>query len=433
MSYDASPTLGSVAAEGSASRSSGPRTGLLVGATLANFLGVTSMVVIPLGVMLVPIAEDTGWSRTAVAGAFTAVSLSQAIAYPLAGRIADRFGTRPTILAGFLGIVATLLLLSVVPASLPAFYGLFVLIRAAGVLASTMVVAKLLAQWFEHRLGFWLGLVGGVGNGAGGIIMPGLAAAMALSLGWRNTFAAIAGAILVIGLPIFWATLRAPVGTHSVDDVRQSAGHTFAQAMRSPLYWVIFVAVPLGGGALTGVFASTVTILETQGLGTATATLAVAAFALVCVINEPLVGHLLDEAKRPRRVAGFYAIAVIGIILLAHAHSPVMAIAGGVLTGMGLGAEFSVLPYILARYFGLREMGAIAGVAYAGALVGNGLSPLLLNASYDVLGSYAPGLYLVAALIGLAFLVFVLLPPFDRAASHDSLHSDASANSGTSA
>nr|WP_043605165.1 MFS transporter [Novosphingobium sp. Rr 2-17] len=372
------------------------------------------MVAIPLGVMLVPIAEDLGWSRTTVAGAFTALSLSQAVAYPVAGRIADRFGTRRTLLTGFLTLSLALLLVSVSPASPIAFYALFAFTGFAGVLASTMVLAKLLAQWFDQRLGFWLGLVGGVGNGLGGMVMPGLAALMAATLGWRYSFAAIGLTILVVGLPLFYATLRAPEQEAAADDPASAriAGRSFAEVMRSPLYWVIFIAVALGGGALTGVFANTVTILETQGIATGAATLAVSLFAMVCVINEPLVGHLLDRASRPRRVAAFYIAAIAGLLLLAHAHTPAMAIAGAMLTGMGLGAEFSVLPYLLTRYFGLREMGAISGVAYAGALIGNGLSPLLLNGLFEYTGSYALGLYLVAALVAFAFAVFLVLPAF---------------------
>jgi predicted MFS family arabinose efflux permease len=249
------------------------------------------------------------------------------------------------------------------------------------------------------------------------MVMPGLAGLMAADLGWRQAFAAIGLFVLVVGLPILFITLREPRERLAQEDGAQDqapGGATFAQAMRSPLFWAIFAAVPVGGGALTGVFANTVTVLTSQGIAVGSATLAVTVFALVCVVIEPLAGHMLDDAARPRRTAAFFALAAAGLILLAHAHGPGMAMLGCVLTGMGLGVEFSVLPYLLARYFGLREMGAISGIAYAGALVSNGLSPLVLNAAYDRLGSYAPGLYLVSLFMVLALAVFLVLPPFDR-------------------
>jgi len=391
------------------------RKGVVFGATLGNFLGVTGSVSIPLGVMLVSIANDQGWSRTEVAGAFTALSLAQALAYPIAGRIADRFGTRITLLSGFAALSVTLLLVGLVPPSFLAFYALFFLAGFVGVLASTMVLAKLLSQWFIARRGFWLGLVGGVGNGLAGMVMPGIAGVLATSLGWRQAFATIGLVLLLVGLPIFFATLREPGNVAEGEGAGPKQGATFAQAMRSPLFWAIFAAVPVGGGALTGVFASTVTVLTSQGVTTGSATLAVTIFALVCVVIEPLAGHMLDDATRPRRTAAFFALAAAGLVLLAHAHGPQMAVLGCVLTGMGLGVEFSVLPYLLARYFGIRAMGAISGVAYAGALVSNGLSPLLLNAAYDRIGSYAPGLYAVSACMALALVVFLMLPRFDDA------------------
>ncbi|WP_260929625.1 MFS transporter [Novosphingobium sp. 9] len=392
------------------------RTGLLFGATLGNFLGVTSQVAIPLGVLLVPIAQDLHWSRTSVAVAFTTLSLAQAAMCPIAGWIADRFGTRRTLLTGFAALGLTLLAVSAAPAWAPMFYALFALAGIVGTLASTMVLAKLVSEWFRERRGFWLGLVGGIGNGLGGMIMPGLTGLMAVELGWRLSFAAIGGAMLLVGLPILATTLRSPPVAQSGGEKPEAlAGARFAEAMRSPLFWAIFAAVPIGGGALTGVFANTVTVLTTQGIPVAAATGIVTVFALVCVGLEPLAGHMLDGAGRPRRVALFYAGAICGLLLLAHAHTVIPALVGAALTGIGLGTEFSVLPYLLARYFGLREMGAIAGIAYAGAMVSNAISPLLLNGAYDRFGFYAPGLYAVAGLMALALVIVLLLPAFPRA------------------
>ncbi|MBT0670284.1 MFS transporter [Novosphingobium profundi] len=395
------------------------RMALLAGGTLGTFAGSTSTVTIPLGVMLVPIATSFGWSRTTVATAFLAQTLSQALCFPLAGWLADRFGTRACLLFGFAALGVTLFAIAASPASPWAFYGLFALSGVGGVLASTMVIAKLVAEWFTERRGFWLGLVGGVGNGLGGMVMPAVSGLLVVALGWRHSFALIGLFVLVCALPVAWASLRSPPGMEAGTRARWSevplAGHSFAEAMRSPLFWAIFSAVPLGGGALTGVFANTVTILGTQGLSAAGATLVVTLFALTCVIVEPLVGHILDLAARPRRAAFFYVLAIVGLLILAHAHTLPVAIAGGVLTGMGLGVEFSVLPYLLSRYFGLRDLGAICGVAYTGALIANGVSPVALNAAYDHFGSYVLGIYAIAVMMVYALVVFVLLPRFDRA------------------
>jgi MFS family permease len=388
------------------------RYALVGGATLGTMLGATAVVAIPLGVMLVPIAESFGWSRTAIAGAFTALSLSQALAYPVGGLVADKFGARRTFLLGFVALAVSVILIAAAPATPLAFYGIFAVSGVAGVFCSAMVISKLLSEWFEERRGFWLGLVGGVGNGSAGMLMPAIVGLMVVSLGWRGSFASIGVAMLIAALPILFLTLKnPPVITAAAADPVMS-GLTFRQAMRRPLFWVIFAAVPVGGGALTGVFANTVTVLNSQGVSTSMATFAVAIFALVTIVIEPLVGHILDLVDRPRRAAAFYVVAVIGLIVLAQANTPTTALLGCALTGFGLGAEFTVLPYLLSRYFGLREMGAISGVAYAGALVANGISPVILNASFDRLGYYAPGMYFVAGLIVFAFVVFILLPPF---------------------
>ncbi|WP_174274617.1 MFS transporter [Sphingomonas bacterium] len=390
---------------------------LLAGAVAGTLLGTTPTLGAVFGIFLVPIATEFGWSRTQVAGAFSAMAVAAMIFYPVAGRLADRFGTRAVLLAGFaLQGVFTLALSRLIP-NAALYYPAFALAGAAGALSSNMVIAKLLSQRFDRGRGFWMGLVGGIGNGVGSILLPILAASLLVGHGWRGTFVIIGCIVLLVGLPIIWLTMkepasRPPAAGEPVAAILSPPEIGLGEALRRPLFWVIFSAVPIGGGFLTGVFMNVAPMLQQRGVSLEQATSVIALFAAVTVLWEPLVGYMLDRTSRPRCVAPFYFLAVAGLLILANAtHFGVLLLGGG-LAGIGLGAEFSVLPYVLSRYFGLGAMGAISGVAFAGVLGATALAPMLLNGGFDMLGSYKPGVYVVAGCILYTATVFLFLDTY---------------------
>ncbi len=387
---------------------------LIIGATLGNLFCVTPTVTAVFGLFLVPISEEFGWSRVQVAGAFTALSLANAVMFPIAGRLADRFGPRPLMVTGYFLLGLSILGLARLPPNPWLFYGLFALTGMIGAFPSNMLICKLLSEWFDTGRGFWMGLTGGVGNGVGATVMPMLAVSLMAAHGWRGAFTGIGLMVLLLGLPLAWLTLRPPPTRQAgpIIDEKALSGVSLGQALRSPRFWVIFSAVPVGGGCLTAVFANVAPILTDHKLSGGSVTLVIAAFALTCTLWEPLVGFLLDRSIRPRVVAPFYLCAAFGLVILVNARSLPALIAGGIMTGIGLGSEFSVLPYVLSRYFGLRSMGAITGIAFAGVLTSTALAPIALNLAFDRLGSYALAVYAVSALLVYAAVVFVLLKPY---------------------
>jgi MFS family permease len=390
---------------------------VIVGATLGNLLGLTAMVVVTFGVFMPSIADEFGWSRAATAGGFTMLSLANAIAFPIAGRLADRFGTRRIVVTGFVLLALSILSLSQLPPDPLAFYAMLGLAGAVGAFPSMMILAKLLSEWFDDGRGLWLGVCSGVGNGLGGTVMPIVAVYLMKAYGWRQAFVLIGLTVLLVAVPIAWATLRPPPARSGIGDAEaELTGMEAGEALRSLLFWLLILTNGIGGGAVVAFFANTLTVLTSRGIGDDAAAGVVAAFALICTVWEPMTGFLLDRGSRPRLIAPCFFAAAGGVLLLAYADSFPLLMLGGLLSGVGLASNNALL-YLLSRYFGLRAMGAISGVASVWVLGSMAVTPVLLNYGYDRTGGYALGLDALAALMLVNTVVFLRLPAYQQAAS----------------
>jgi MFS family permease len=185
-----------------------------IAATIANTLCMTAAISATIGVFLVPIATEFGWPRAAVSGVLGLISVISAIAYPLAGRAMDRFGSRWILLAGNIGLAAGIVLVSRSSASIADFYWRFAVAGLFGTMAATGMVSKIVSDWFDARRGLMLGITAGVGNGVGATIMPILAGVLLTFYGWRTAYLVI-GLVVLLAAPFIAFWLRKPPPPHT--------------------------------------------------------------------------------------------------------------------------------------------------------------------------------------------------------------------------
>ena len=60
------------------------------------------------------------------------------------------------------------------------------------------------------------------------------------------------------------------------------------------------------------------------------------------------------------------------------------------LIGLAGGAEFDLVAYMTARYFGLRHYGKLYGLLFSPIIVGAAVGPMLFGFGFERFGSYAP-------------------------------------------
>ncbi|MDP8920596.1 MAG: MFS transporter, partial [Pseudomonadota bacterium] len=137
-----------------------------------------------LPVLLTPMAEATGWSRTGISMAMTIGFLSMAVTSMLWGSLSDRFGARPVVLAGASLFALSLWLASRAP-TLPLFQLSFGVLAGGAVAAFFAPMMATVMGWFTTQRGLAVSLVS-AGMGLAPVTMSPLAARLAEAYDWRT-------------------------------------------------------------------------------------------------------------------------------------------------------------------------------------------------------------------------------------------------------
>lgn len=392
-------------------------TRLAIAATTGNLVCITTAISATFGTFLVPISQEFGWPRAAVSGVLGLTAILSALSYPLIGRAMDRFGARPIILTGNALLALSIALLSLTSGNIWLFYFQFGIVGLAGAMCASPMIAKVVSNWFDERRGLMLGVTAGVGNGVGATVVPIVAGVLLPVLGWRGTYVAIGAIVLVVGAPILWLWLRdsPDVERNRVDKtVSLTEGMTPAEAARTPRFWLLLIAVASGAGAMTAVFTHVVPMMMDRGFGLGEATGIVVIFALVTAAWQVVTGGLLDAVRSPLLIVPMYVAAMLGLGLLQFGHGGIAMTAAGVLLGVGMGAEYAALSYFCSRYFGLRHFGSINGILYAAVILAQGLTPALMDVSYDRTGSYDQAATALIATLAAGMVLLFFLPSLGR-------------------
>jgi MFS family permease len=86
---------------------------------------------------------------------------------------------------------------------------------------------------------------------------------------------------------------------------------------------------------------------------------------------------------------------------------------------LATGAEADLMPFLIARYFGLRHYGRIYGVLFSVFLITSGIAPYLFGLTFDRFGSYRPALMAAGALFACSALLLLTLGRYPQPIAGD--------------
>jgi MFS family permease len=378
-----------------------------------------------MSVMVQPMSEDLGWSRTAITGAIMIGSIAAGLLAPPIGFLADRYGPRRLTTVGALVMGGAYLLLANL-SELWQLYLVYVVGRAIAASTVASVVPMTAAtNWFRRMRGRALGLIA-MSTPLGSAILALVAEALIEGPGWRAVFVAFGvGSLALVVVPAAVVLRRRPEDLGLLPDGASSppAGApapspsapvgevpwTLGGAMRTPALWLLIASSIIAAMANTAVGFHQVAYFTNVGLAPAEAVLALSVYALAGALASGLWGWLTERFSERTMAVVATLISAGVIVYILFVRSLAGALVFAVLFGLTSRGGSTLVNIILAHYYGRHAYGAISGFVYPFAMVGLGAGPFLGSVSYDLAGSYdavfltfAAASVLVAALLWLA-------------------------------
>ncbi|WP_443216977.1 MFS transporter [Saccharothrix sp. ALI-22-I] len=354
------------------------------------------------------IVADTGWSGTAVIGAFSVAQLVSAVVGMPVGRLLDRHGPRVVMTVGSLLAVVALAVVAAAR-SLPWFYAGWVLVGVAmaGVLYQPAFAA--LTRWHgeERRVAAMTAVT--LAGGLASTVFAPLTAALAAHSTWRETYLVLAALLAVLTVPAHLFGLRLPWPAHpAATDARHPT--TIA---RSRPFVLLTVSMSLGALAIYAIVVALVPLFAERGLSTTTAAWALGLGGVGQVVGRIGYGRLVARTSVRARTAGILLTASASTLLLGLIPGPaVVLIAVAVLTGAVRGMFTLVHATAVSDRWGNAHYGRLSGLLHFPLTVTAAVAPWAATALAGTLGGY-PAVFAVLAALGAVAAVVSLksVPP----------------------
>lgn len=395
----------------------GRRGWTVVGTTFVT-LGLVYGIWYAYSVFLVAFLREFGWSRSLVAGAFSAFVLVHGSSGPLSGWLVGRVGPRRLILTG--GCVLGLgLLLAAETKEWWHLYLAFGGIAAVGVGTSGWVPSVVLVRgWFPDRIGMALGVASaGIGMGIFGVVP--FAQFLIERIGWRWAFRLLA--VLIVGwvVPATLWLVRDPPSREAAGS-RGGARHarpildggaywTLAAAVRDWHFWGLAGVFFAGNVATQMLLVHQVAYLVDHGVSALAAATVGGVVGLASIPGKMGWGTLSDRTSRELAYTLAFGclVAGVGVLVLAGKHpASVLPYLYAILIGLGYAATAPLSPAAASDLFSGPRFSTIFGTLHIANSSGGAAGAWIAGRIFDDTGSYA-GAFWVA--FGMAVLSATLL------------------------
>jgi MFS family permease len=367
-----------------------------------------------LPVLLTPMAEATGWSRTGISAAMTLGFLAMAGTSMVWGALSDRFGARPVVMTGAALFAVSLWLAGHAP-TLLLFQLSFGLLAGGAVAAFFAPMMATVTGWFTTQRGLAVSLVS-AGMGLAPVTMSPLAARLAVAYDWRTVLSILAAVVAVVTLPTALLLRRPPPQAASDGPTfdAPSEGMTVRQAVTSLPFIVLVLTNFFCCATHSGPIFHTVSYAEFCGIA-ALAAVSIYSVEGIAGMGGRIGFGLLGDRFGAKRVlvAGLLAQA-FGALAYFFTRDLMEFYVVAAIFGFIYAGVMPLYAVLIRENFPMRMMGTIMGGTGMAGSLGMATGPVLGGWIFDTTGGYG-ALYLTSFGLGLgAFLIAMTFRPFPK-------------------
>ncbi|HXW23641.1 MAG TPA: MFS transporter [Xanthobacteraceae bacterium] len=341
-----------------------------------------------LGFFLTPLSQANGWGRDVFALALAVQNLLWGLGQPLAGGIADRYGSVRVLAVGALLYAAGLVLMAYAtsPGMLYLSAGVLIGFGLSGS-AFTIVLGAFGKLLPEN----WRSLAFGYGTAAGSFgqfLFSPLAVSLIGAVGWQETLALFGCAmLLVLPLSLVLATGRgaAPAAAAPTQSMRQA----LAEAFEHRSYVLLVLGFFTCGFQLAFVTVHLPAYILDRGLSAQVGGWTLGVIGAFNIVGSIAAGWLGNRMPKRYILSAIYfgrALAIVALVMLPA--SPALLIAFGAVTGLFWLSTVPPTSGLVALMFGTRWLAMLFGFAFLSHQVGSFLGVWLGGLAYELTGSY---------------------------------------------
>jgi MFS family permease len=334
-----------------------------------------------------------GWSKTFIGSGQSVALVMIAIAAPVAGNLADRYGARAMLTAGLLIVAAGLLLFAAFPVAALYIVG-YGLIGGIGFATANMhLISTAIAKLLHERRGLATGIANS-GATAGQFITVPLVTVGLAYVSWQWSVIAVALACLGMAA-VIWVALKPASGAEA------GANATLAEASEplsarlkflalNPtfqiLYWSFFICGVTTTGAIETHFLPYAAFC---GFPPVPASGVYGGIMAINLAGMFLAGWLTDKVNRPLLLGSIYIVRSFSFLVLMHVGTSYeMLMLFAVIYGI---FDYSTVPptaSLAASHLGLKIMGLAMGLISGGHALGGALGAFMGGYLFDLFARY---------------------------------------------
>jgi predicted MFS family arabinose efflux permease len=167
--------------------------------------------------------------------------------------------------------------------------------------------------------------------------------------------------------------------------------------------------------AIGGSISNMENVLKVGGFSPGAIVSLVQLIGLAVIAGRLVGGWLMDRFWAPAVAFAIFLAAALACWTLGHQPlNYTFALASVVAVGLAAGAEFDVMAFLVARYFGMRSYGTIYGFMYAVFSLGAGAGPMVFGSAFDHWRRYTEVLSASAAMFVVGGLLLLGLGRYAR-------------------
>ncbi|MEL7180065.1 MAG: MFS transporter [Pseudomonadota bacterium] len=354
------------------------------------------------GVFLRPMSEALGWPREVFSLSLAIQAMCWGITQPLAGMVADRYGSGRVLMFGAIMAAAGFALRGlVIDPTVFVLSGVIVGV-GSGAAAFQIVIIALGKVVAPARRSFILGL-GTASASAGMFVAAPMSVFLMGWIGWQNAILVIAASFLLI-LPMTIFVNRVSVPTVQADNSR--FGHAIKSAFGDRAYVLLFTGFFVCGFHVAFIQTHLPAYIADAGLAASLGAVSLALIGLFNIAGSFLSGWSGQRMSKKRVLSGIYFTRAVVITLFIMAPlTPWSIYLFSAAMGLLWLSTVPLTTALVAQTQGLAYLSTLGGLVFLSHQTGAFIGAWLGGRIFDVYGAYGPMWWAAVALGLLATLL----------------------------